>query len=206
MFLVLCVSVHARIDIHKPAIPNTNIRAPCSLFGIQVLRSRLYTASFGGKHNNKKFWKELIAYFPWYDKGQIEKTRSTILLLLRVYLLPRRDSFSFLSKLLGLSSQRDSFNLLSKLLSSPGGTHLVYCPNYWDSPQRDSFSLLSKLLGSPRRDSFSLLSKLLGLSPEGLIQPPVQVTELSRRDSFSLLSKLQGLSPDGFIQPLVQVT
>jgi hypothetical protein len=31
---------------------------------------------------NKKFWEELIAYFPWHDMGHIEK-------LLRLYSLPR---------------------------------------------------------------------------------------------------------------------
>jgi hypothetical protein len=31
--------------------------------------------------NDKKFWEELIAYFPWYDTGH---TRPTILLLLCV--------------------------------------------------------------------------------------------------------------------------
>jgi hypothetical protein len=38
---------------------------------------------------NKKFWEELIAYFPWYDKDRIKTTCPTILLLLRVYSLPR---------------------------------------------------------------------------------------------------------------------
>jgi hypothetical protein len=26
--------------------------------------------------NNKKFWEELIAYFPWYDTGHIENDAS----------------------------------------------------------------------------------------------------------------------------------
>jgi hypothetical protein len=38
---------------------------------------------------NKKFWEEVLAYFPWYDKGDIENDASKILLLLRVYSLPR---------------------------------------------------------------------------------------------------------------------
>jgi hypothetical protein len=38
---------------------------------------------------NKEFWEELIAYFPWYDKGHIENDASNNLLLLRVHSLPR---------------------------------------------------------------------------------------------------------------------
>jgi hypothetical protein len=38
---------------------------------------------------NKTFWEELIAYFPWYETGHIKTMRPTILLLLRVYSLPR---------------------------------------------------------------------------------------------------------------------
>jgi hypothetical protein len=36
---------------------------------------------------NKKFWEELIAYFPCYHTDHIENDSSTILLLLRVYSL-----------------------------------------------------------------------------------------------------------------------
>jgi hypothetical protein len=40
---------------------------------------------------NKKFWEELIAYFPWYDTGHIENHASNNSLLLRVYsFLPSR--------------------------------------------------------------------------------------------------------------------
>jgi hypothetical protein len=29
------------------------------------------------EYKNKKFWEELIAYFPWYDKGHIENDASS---------------------------------------------------------------------------------------------------------------------------------
>jgi hypothetical protein len=38
---------------------------------------------------NKKFWEELIAYFPSYDTGHIENDASDNYSLLRVYSLPR---------------------------------------------------------------------------------------------------------------------
>jgi hypothetical protein len=43
--------------------------------------------------SDKKFWEELIAYFPWYDTGHIENDASNNFLLLRVYLLPRWRSY-----------------------------------------------------------------------------------------------------------------
>jgi hypothetical protein len=37
----------------------------------------------------KKFWEELIIYFPWYDAGHIENDASNISsIFLRVYSLP----------------------------------------------------------------------------------------------------------------------
>jgi hypothetical protein len=39
--------------------------------------------------NNKKFWEELIVYFPWYDIDRIENDVSNNSSILRVYSLPR---------------------------------------------------------------------------------------------------------------------
>jgi hypothetical protein len=37
---------------------------------------RVNTATETTEDNNKKFWEELIAYFPWYDTGYIENDAS----------------------------------------------------------------------------------------------------------------------------------
>jgi hypothetical protein len=42
----------------------------------------------GTEYIYKKFWEELIAYFPLYETGYIENDLSKILLLLLVYSLP----------------------------------------------------------------------------------------------------------------------
>jgi hypothetical protein len=39
--------------------------------------------------DNKKFWEDLIAYFPWYDADHTDNDAQTALLLSRVYSLQR---------------------------------------------------------------------------------------------------------------------
>jgi hypothetical protein len=48
----------------------------------------LATGSVVKQPKNRKFWEELIAYFPWYDSATLKTTRPAILLFLRVYSLP----------------------------------------------------------------------------------------------------------------------
>jgi hypothetical protein len=47
-----------------------------------------YYYNNNNNNNNNKFWKELVAYFPWYDTDPIENDAFNNLFS-RVYSLPR---------------------------------------------------------------------------------------------------------------------
>jgi hypothetical protein len=141
---------------YKPQVRQKSEKAPC----YYVLAESFLTPFL-----NKKFWEELIAYFPWCDTGHIENDASNnssivaCLFVTAVTFLPKRCLATIRGFLPSRCLATIGGLLPSRCLATIGGLH-----RHTLRQQRDLIILLSLFQNKERRLKMSETLPLLSLS------------------------------------------